>query len=90
MGRIEVLDDHQPKPKIICPHCKQTILIDIMPFKDNVSQIMADNCVKCGGKIFVGILILCHPTMEGLSYCVNACVEAISTNNKILGGRRQS
>jgi hypothetical protein len=84
---IELIE-RQPKPKIICPHCHKEILIDIMPFKDNVSQIMADNCARCGGKIFVGIMILCHPKIEGLAYCINAASNAIQTQNKIIGGKR--
>lgn len=84
---IEIIERH-PKPKVICPHCKQQILIDITPFKDNVAQIMKDNCVRCGGVIFVGLLILAHPTMEGLAYCINACVNAVNSQNKIIGGRK--
>lgn len=84
---IELID-RQEIPKIVCPHCKREIAIDITPFKDNVAQIMADNCIRCGGKIFVGVMILAHPSMEGLGYCINACVNAVQTQNKILGGRR--
>lgn len=85
---IEIIERY-PKPKIICMHCKQEILIDITPFKDNVAQIMQDKCIRCGGDIFVGILILAHPTIEGLSYCVNAAVNAVNAQHKILGGKRQ-
>ena len=85
---IEIID-RQPRPKVICPHCKMEIAIDITPFKDNVAQILADNCVKCKGQIFVGILILCHPSPDGMAYCVNACINAINTQNKIIGGKRQ-
>jgi len=84
---IELIE-RQDIPKIICPHCKMEIAIDITPFKDNVAQVMADNCVKCGGKIFVGVMILAHPSIEGLAYCVNAATNAIQTQNKIIGGKR--
>lgn len=84
---IEIVERY-PKPKIVCPHCKNEILIDITPFKDNVAQMVKDNCVRCGGEIFVGILILAHPSPEGLAYCVNACIQAVDTQNKIIGGRK--
>jgi hypothetical protein len=79
---IEIIERYS-KPKIVCPHCKREILIDITPFKDNVGQIMADNCIKCGGKIFVGILIMAHPTIEGLAHCISLAANAVNPGNML-------
>lgn len=85
---IEIVERY-PKPKVVCGHCRHEILIDISPFKDNVAQIMKDNCVRCGGEIFVGILIMAHTDLNGLAHCVNTAVTAVNAQHTILGGNRQ-
>lgn len=89
MGELIQLSNEDRRPRIVCPHCKDEILMDIMPFKDNVAQVMVDKCPKCGGEIFVGLLILCHPSMEGLGHSIQLVVNTLNTQNQILGGKRQ-
>jgi len=77
-------DEGETRPRIICPHCKQTILMDIKPFEKNVAKLMQSNCPKCRGIIFVGLLILAHPDLQGLVQCIRLVVETINTKNQIL------
>jgi DNA-directed RNA polymerase subunit RPC12/RpoP len=83
---ITVNEDH--KPRVVCPHCLQEILINIMPFKDNVSQIISEKCPRCGGEIFVGLLILCHPKFQGLMSTIQRIVDAANPKQRIIGNRR--
>ena len=66
---------------IICGKCKGEIVIDIMPFAKDVSNIMKDKCPKCGADIHVGILILSHPKMEGILQCIKIVVNALNPGN---------
>ena len=87
MGKLISIgrDEDEKRPRIICPHCKETILMDIKPFERNVAKIMQSNCPKCRGVIFVGLLILSHPDLQGLTQCIQLVVNTINTDNKILG-----
>lgn len=86
MGKlIEIMkDESDTRPRIICPHCKQAILVSIKPFEKNVAKIMQDKCPKCRGVIFMGLLILAHPDLQGLISCIKLVVETVNTKNKIL------
>lgn len=72
------------RPKSICPHCKDIMIMDIMPFKDNISLIMQDNCPRCGGNIFVGLLILSNSSLKGLYSSIQIVIDAIDPKNKLL------
>ena len=86
MGKLITItrDENEKRPRIVCPHCKEIILMDIRPFEKDVSKLMQSNCPKCGGLIFVGLLILAHPDLKGLVSCIQLVVETIDTKNKIL------
>lgn len=86
MGKLISIgrDEDETRPRIVCPHCKQIILMDIKPFEQNVAKIMQSNCPKCRGIIFVGLLILAHPDLQGLISSIQLVVETIKTENKIL------
>jgi hypothetical protein len=88
MAELITIQREEHKPRVVCPHCKKEILIDISPFVGNVAQVMMDKCPLCRGDIYVGVLILAHSTMNGMGYCINACVNALNTQNKIIGGQR--
>jgi DNA-directed RNA polymerase subunit RPC12/RpoP len=83
---IQITEDKKPSI-VICPKCKQEILIDIMPFSKDVSSIMQDKCPKCGGTIFVGILILCHPSLRGICLCIQTVIDALKPGNLKLPGK---
>lgn len=86
MGELITItrDEGETRPKIICPHCKEIILMDIKPFEENVAKLMQSNCPKCAGVIFVGLLILAHPNLNGLVSCIQMVVDTLNTKNKIL------
>ena len=86
MGKLISItkDEGETRPRIVCPHCKQTILMDIRPFEKNVGKIMQSNCPKCRGIIFTGLLILAHPDLQGLVKSIQLVVETINTKNRIL------
>lgn len=73
------------RPKIICLHCKKEILIDITQFKDDPTKILRDNCTRCGGELFVGVLILSHKDLKQLLLAIQQVVESLNTGNLIIG-----
>lgn len=77
---IKVQEQGKPAA-IICPHCKNEILIDLQPFNKDVSKVLRDNCVVCRGEIFVAVLILAHPSLRGLLYCIQLVTSALSKGN---------
>lgn len=89
MAEIIRIQKEEQKPRVICNHCKQEILIDIKPFAKDVTQILRDKCPKCHGEIFVGVLILCHKDMRSLLGSIQVVIDAIRSPDKIIGGKRQ-
>lgn len=89
MGELIQIQKEEVKPRVVCGHCKQEILIDIMPFSKDCTQILKDNCPKCNGELFVGILILSQTNMNGLLACIETVIRALDPANKIIGGERQ-
>jgi len=90
MAEIIKIQHEENKPRVICNHCKQEILIDIMPFANDVTQILRDRCPKCYKEIFVGVLILCHKDMRSLLGSIQVVIDAIQSPDKIIGGKRQN
>ena len=84
MAEIIQLGREVNPPLIICPHCKREIRIDITPFANDVSKIIKDKCVKCGGIIHVGVLILSHPSLEGLLQTITNVVKSMEGGNVLL------
>jgi len=79
------------KPRIVCGHCKQEILISIAPFEKDCTKIIKDNCPKCKNEIFVGIMIIAHPKLNGLLTTLGSILEVLNFGDrKILGGKRQA
>jgi hypothetical protein len=68
MTQFEVSKENPPIVK--CPHCTQEILIDIGPFRKDVTKIMQDKCIKCGGIIVVSLLILCDTSMHRMLHTI--------------------
>ena len=67
------------QPRVVCPYCTKQIAIDIKPFAEDVSKILRDTCPKCGGEIFVGVLILCHQSLQGMLASLNTVIDAVHT-----------
>lgn len=84
MGELIQINQEAKPPLIICPHCKQEILIDIIPFSKDVSKILRDNCVKCGGEINVGIFILSDVSMRGLLNNIAVVIQSLEGGNVLL------
>jgi len=65
--QIIKIQQEENKPKVICPNCKEQIYVDLSPFMQDCSKIMVDKCPKCRGNIHVGILVLSHPFIVGIT-----------------------
>ena len=89
MGELIKIQREESKPRIICGHCKQEILIDIRPFAQDCTKILRDVCPKCKTELFVGIMILAHPKIEGLLSIIKTLVDSLKIKNKIIGGKKQ-
>lgn len=84
MGDLIQVQPEVKPPTIICPHCQNEILIDLAPFNKDVSKILRDNCVRCGGEIHVGTLILSHRDLKGLLSCIQIVVSSLNAGNVLL------
>lgn len=71
-------------PRSICQHCKKVMEVDITLWKDDAAKVIQSKCPYCGGTIFSGMLILSHPDLKGLMYCIQQVVEALNPGNKLL------
>jgi len=87
-GELIKIQKEELRPRIVCMHCKQEMLIDLDPFKEDITKIMGDKCIHCGGEIFVGLLLLGHKTLPMLLGCLQLIIETMNTQNSILGGQR--
>lgn len=84
MGELIELGGQKQQPRVICPYCQEVIAIDIKPFAADVSKILRDNCPKCRGEIYVGVLILCHQNLNGMLRSIQTVIEAVDPKNKLL------
>ena len=87
MGELIKIQREEKPASIICPKCHSQFNIDITPFANDVTKIMKDNCPKCGVVLFTGLLILNHPDMNGLLYCINEVITALNPKAQQLGNR---
>ena len=86
MGRKLIDVSYKSKsPIIICPHCNRENLIDITPFKEDVTRIIADKCTYCRAEISVGILILAHKNIKMLLQCIEVVANTLNTKNLYRG-----
>lgn len=82
------IQQEELKPRIICGSCKEEILIDIEPFKADCTKILRDNCPKCNAELFVGVMILAHPKLQGILSIIQTILTALSGASSIVGGER--
>jgi hypothetical protein len=81
MGDLIQIQPDRVRPAIICGHCKQQIEIDISQFVNDVSKIYKDNCYKCGGEIFVSVLIMGNTQLNPLLQQIQTVIDALSKGN---------
>ena len=77
------------KPRVVCGHCKNEILIDIVPFSNDCSKIMQDRCPECKKELFVALLILSQIDLNRLLKTVELITTTLGNASKIIGGVRQ-
>lgn len=72
-------------PRIICPHCRQVIEVNLDIWKKDVSQLFKASCYKCHGEIFMGLIITSNSTLNGLLGTIKTIIEATNPKNIITG-----
>jgi DNA-directed RNA polymerase subunit RPC12/RpoP len=83
------IQEEEIKPRMVCVHCKQEILIDIEPFKKDMTKVLRDRCPKCNGEMIVGMLLLAHGNLHKFLITLKAVIEAVgSAETQLLGGKR--
>lgn len=87
MGELITITKEDSRPRIICGQCQEEILIDIEPFRKDCTKILRDKCPKCKTELFVGILILAHPQLQGLTFIIKTIIEGLTSKHKIIGGK---
>lgn len=76
-------------PKIICPHCKSVIPINLREWENDCTRIVSDRCPKCNGDAYFGILILASKTLPRLASTIQGILSAIGGENQIIGGKKK-
>lgn len=89
MGELIQIKNEELRPRIVCGKCKEEILIDITPFRNDCTKILRDRCPKCHAELFVGILILAHPRINGLMGILQTILQSLNKSSQIIGGRKQ-
>lgn len=88
MGELIKIQKEELKPRIVCGHCKEEILIDLEAFRADCTKILRDTCPKCRRELFVGIMIFAHPKLQGLLSIIQTVLTALSGASSIVGGKR--
>jgi hypothetical protein len=65
-SNIEVGEDYDKAPPVICPHCKGILHLNIDGFRPDITQIAHSKCTHCGGEIYACLLILTDLTLQGV------------------------
>jgi hypothetical protein len=85
-------DEADKKPKILCPKCRQIIIVSAVAYEQDATKPILSNCPYCGAGIFSCILILASTELKHLQTLINQAVSAIgpsvTNQNKIIGGQR--
>lgn len=63
---IEMGEDYEVSPEILCPHCSGILHLRLDGFKPDITKIVKSNCTHCGGEIYACLLILTDITMNGV------------------------
>ena len=71
---IQLTDNYQG-PKAICQHCKNVMIMDIEPFKKDITLPIESSCPRCGGTIYSILLILTQTSLPGLIQNIRTIVE---------------
>ena len=85
MGKLIKITREEKKPEIICPHCKKRNVIDILPWREDVTKIMQDKCRHCRGNIVVAMLLLGHKDVRQLGIAIQTVIQSLNTGNLIQG-----
>lgn len=85
MAELISIGNQPSLPRVACPHCGQPNLIDIMPWREDVSKLMQDKCKHCNKDIYVALLILGHTKVELVLQLVQKVISVITSPHKIIG-----
>lgn len=85
MGELIKISQDRSIPRVACPHCGEVNLIDIIPFREDVSKILRDNCTSCKQEIFVAILLLGHTKLDLLLLLIKKVIGVVTSPHKIIG-----
>ena len=74
-------------PQGMCPHCKKTLIMNVDPFKEDMTRFIQSTCPMCGGVIFTALLVLVHGNPEGLANTIQNMAAVVSNDRRTyLGG----
>jgi len=68
-------------PKIICPYCRQVILIDIKAFSEDMSTFLKSQCPNCKNYIFVCLIILANTELDALIHDLQRVIKTVEPDN---------
>jgi hypothetical protein len=81
---VKLVESQGPKvpPSLMCPHCNKENLMSLNPFEKNISGVVEDKCVHCGGKIYAALLLLGNKDLVALYRTIQQIVELIQNKNQ--------
>jgi len=74
------------RPKVICSHCHQVIVMNVKLFLDDVSKVVESSCPKCGGKLYTALLIMTNSNLNHLRKMIEMCITVINPGDKLHRG----
>lgn len=87
-----VSDTSSKKPRLICPHCQQIMIVNLAGYEQDATKPILTNCPYCGGGIFSCIILLASRDLKQLQGMINQAVGAVSgsvsTNKLIIDGTK--
>lgn len=85
---IEIVSDaNGKKPKLICPHCQQIMIVNLVGYEQDATKPILTNCPYCGGGIFSCVILLASKDLKQLQGMINQAVGAVSSSvsrNKLI------
>lgn len=78
MGELIKIQQEERVPMVQCPKCGKVQKIDLRIFDKDITKIWRDNCIGCGHELNVAIMILVHPSFQGMLECLKRVITAIN------------
>ena len=74
------------RPRVVCPHCKTEVIVDIRPFNEDMTRLAEFTCVNCRRPFYGGVILLVGSTVQRLIESIQLIVNAANAKNTLWVG----